>query len=637
MIRISERLDTIDFDALFEIARSQLPILAPEWTDYNYSDPGITLVDLLAWIADSQIYSLARNRRDEQLAMAALLGLTSVGAIPAAGVVCSESAATPGQKILAGTRLIPVDGCAPRLEVAHDVRLSGLRIHSVTSEGPGSQIDHTAANEQARATYAPFGDPPASSVELVVALDGEIGDEPVTLCVGFELDQDDETDSTELGGVLLGYEIPGGSKVPLEPIFDSTAKLRRSGVMVLPLPEAANRGSHHRLTFRSEHDALLPRLRRIAPDALPVLQLASLTPEAFSGTGRAGQAISVAPLPMFGPEEAAEGYIWRLAAGADGPALGVEVQEGMEFQTWRPGKLADAANNDQFYETYEREDGTCITVRFGNGVNGRRPDAGAQIRIKAAVSAGGGGNIAAGVNWVLDGSAARWINREPIEGGRNADDLSGLLTRLRGRLRSERTLATSAQIEAAARSLPKAFAVDRATVIEGWEPGRRRPAAPATRTLLVTRKVESSRRVGVVETDDWRRAIARRLRPHVALAERLIVASPNWRELRVRVAAVAAPGRRPADVAGDIQRELMTRFAPSGAPKKQWPLGRDVTATAVGGWLRRLPGVAAITELTLLDGNGSERSDNVLRLGRADLPLYVGSGADIAVAAGGGR
>ena len=44
-----------------------IPVYGPEWTDQNYSDPGITLVELLAFIAEMDIYQLnqisARDRR----------------------------------------------------------------------------------------------------------------------------------------------------------------------------------------------------------------------------------------------------------------------------------------------------------------------------------------------------------------------------------------------------------------------------------------------------------------------------------------------------------------------------------------------------------------------------------------------
>ncbi|MGH8237126.1 MAG: putative baseplate assembly protein, partial [Steroidobacteraceae bacterium] len=63
------------FDDLLEAGRSRLPSLAPRWTDYNAHDPGITLMELLAWVSEAQLYSLARMRRDERAAYAALLGL----------------------------------------------------------------------------------------------------------------------------------------------------------------------------------------------------------------------------------------------------------------------------------------------------------------------------------------------------------------------------------------------------------------------------------------------------------------------------------------------------------------------------------------------------------------------------------
>ena len=42
-------LDTRGFDELFEAARARIPRYAPEWTDFNDSDPGITLLQLYAW------------------------------------------------------------------------------------------------------------------------------------------------------------------------------------------------------------------------------------------------------------------------------------------------------------------------------------------------------------------------------------------------------------------------------------------------------------------------------------------------------------------------------------------------------------------------------------------------------------
>ncbi|HAH10671.1 MAG TPA: hypothetical protein DCL48_11270 [Alphaproteobacteria bacterium] len=61
-------------------ARAMLPKNVPEWTDHNTHDPGIMLIELLAFAADQQIYALGRCRRDERLAYGRLMGLKPTAA-----------------------------------------------------------------------------------------------------------------------------------------------------------------------------------------------------------------------------------------------------------------------------------------------------------------------------------------------------------------------------------------------------------------------------------------------------------------------------------------------------------------------------------------------------------------------------
>ena len=628
MIPLSAPIDDIDFDALVEIARSNLPTLAPEWTDYNYSDPGITLIELLAWIADSQIYSIGRDRVDERMEMASLLGIANEGAHPAEGALYPREKVGAHQVIKPGTRLVAVGACAPRVEVMLATPLWPVEVAAVTVETEEGSVDHSATNSQPRASYAPFGDPPSSDAVLRVALAGLLDAGPVSVSLGFEIEDDAEEGKDALGGVEVTCLAPGGDEEKVIVAADTTGGLRRSGVMILTFPAAPGAGAEQVLLFRSAKDALVPRLLRITTNALPVVQRANLAPPPFTGTGRPGQKIIIEPLGLFQPDEAAEGRTWRLVQGEAGLALDVRVQDGAKLRAWTRGELRNAGPEDDWYELEEQADGSRIEILFGNGINGRRPPLGAQILVGMALSAGAGGNIAAGIKWQLDGYRTRWRNWEPVEGGKNADDLDDRLARLRIRLRDERTLATSAQIEDAARDLSRAYGVKRAAIVESWEPGRRRPASPATRTLLVTRKGEG------VETEDWRRAIARELSPRIALAERFLVASPVWRELRVRVRAIAAPGRIPADVARDVGAELADRLLPTGAKGADWPLGQDVTAMAVGGWVRLVPGVASVTELALLDASGRTIEGGTLALARNELPRLVTEEGDVLVVAG---
>jgi hypothetical protein len=53
-------LDDRRYADLVEEARSLIPTHAPEWTNHNPSDPGITLIELFAYLTEMLIYRLNR-------------------------------------------------------------------------------------------------------------------------------------------------------------------------------------------------------------------------------------------------------------------------------------------------------------------------------------------------------------------------------------------------------------------------------------------------------------------------------------------------------------------------------------------------------------------------------------------------
>ena len=76
-------LDDKTFDELFVEARALIPRYAPEWTDHNTSDPGITFIELFAWLTEMQIYSLNRINDKNRLKYLKLLGEAPRSAKPA--------------------------------------------------------------------------------------------------------------------------------------------------------------------------------------------------------------------------------------------------------------------------------------------------------------------------------------------------------------------------------------------------------------------------------------------------------------------------------------------------------------------------------------------------------------------------
>jgi hypothetical protein len=66
-------LDDRRYADLVQEALGMLPQLAPEWTNHNPTDPGITLIELLAWFSEMLLYRLNRISRDAKLRFLDLL------------------------------------------------------------------------------------------------------------------------------------------------------------------------------------------------------------------------------------------------------------------------------------------------------------------------------------------------------------------------------------------------------------------------------------------------------------------------------------------------------------------------------------------------------------------------------------
>src|SRR2546423_5332862 len=66
-------LDDRRYADLFEEARSLIPSYAPEWTNHNPSDPGITLVELFAYLTEMLVYRVNRVTDDNMRAFLKLI------------------------------------------------------------------------------------------------------------------------------------------------------------------------------------------------------------------------------------------------------------------------------------------------------------------------------------------------------------------------------------------------------------------------------------------------------------------------------------------------------------------------------------------------------------------------------------
>ncbi|MEY4753078.1 MAG: hypothetical protein RJA44_753, partial [Pseudomonadota bacterium] len=78
-------LDDRRFDDLVEELIARIPAHTPEWTHPRQGDPGRTLIELFAWLADTLLYRANLVPERQRLVFLKLLGLGLKPARPARG------------------------------------------------------------------------------------------------------------------------------------------------------------------------------------------------------------------------------------------------------------------------------------------------------------------------------------------------------------------------------------------------------------------------------------------------------------------------------------------------------------------------------------------------------------------------
>ena len=93
------QLDDRRFQDLVNEARMRIAHSCPEWTEHNVSDPGITLIELFAWMTDMLVYRVNRIPDKLHVALLELLGVQLHGPTAARTHVRFRLAAPPEQPL----------------------------------------------------------------------------------------------------------------------------------------------------------------------------------------------------------------------------------------------------------------------------------------------------------------------------------------------------------------------------------------------------------------------------------------------------------------------------------------------------------------------------------------------------------
>jgi hypothetical protein len=472
-------IDTVDFDRLVAEAQRRIaPRSRGEWTLHGPVDPGMTLIELYAWLLDQR--SFLADQVSEPLGRA-LLALLGDAARPA-GLARTVLAIEPDHALVVPRRtgLRPVRAGLP-LTFTTDESIAAAPL---LDGGPGAPAIEIATFEAARAAVRrgaallpAHGGAGSASIALRFAEALPVG---AWLGVFIDLEGSVAPEwSPDAAGApppaALGFRRrgPAGEEAfaPAD-LRDGTGGLRRSGIVRARVtPDWARPGPaggwQYELVIATSAATFTapPRLRAIAASAVAASHRHwRCMPVDASGLAPiSGQVVRI-PLDEGSP---LEGSIRLQLDEADGAR-----------HVWRPAAGLDRRGpGDRVFEV-DRARGQ---LRFGDGLHGRAPypAAGGSARVAFQVGGGAAGNIGR-VAWtgsVAGGPGIRASNPVAAVGGRDPETFDDARSRVAAGLARPTRAVTAADHVAIAVRTP-GVAVGRAHAAIGSDaicPGRRSP------------------------------------------------------------------------------------------------------------------------------------------------------------------
>jgi predicted phage baseplate assembly protein len=181
MARIPEvTLDDRNFQDLVNEARLRLSQRCPEWSEHNVSDPGITLVELFAWLTEAIIYRLNRVPEKLHVTLLNLLGIQLEPPVAATTVLrfrlsapATENVEIPAGETEVGT-VRTANEEAIVFQTAEDFTIPPARPVYYAVKRGGAVKDVGVANGVAKpkgADQHAFGSPPKAGDALYVGFD----------------------------------------------------------------------------------------------------------------------------------------------------------------------------------------------------------------------------------------------------------------------------------------------------------------------------------------------------------------------------------------------------------------------------------------------------------------------------------
>jgi hypothetical protein len=612
------QLDSRSFEDLVREARLRIPTYTPEWTDFNDSDPGMTLVQLFAWLTEMMLYEMNRVPDRTYVNFLALLGQELDPPAPAKAYLTfsvQEGAREvdpvpertqvvgfpPGGDPLIFETITGLDLIRPKL--VHTRVSSGANV--VAADRPFAPFGW--APQIGAAFYLGFAFPAESTpprgapfpqqMRMRVVLKDR-GEGPDTVSCR-ELRQPPPPQQT------LVWEYNASAKSPLwlrlETIEDTSVAFTRDGDLFIegppeniPLTFAAGIAEPQywlRCRLASGGYQAGPPEIDLLLNTVAAENLSTIKDELVAvGMGLPDQTVRLAQAPVD-PET-----LELTVTNASGAA-----------ERWeRKPDFLDSERDDRHYLL------TPATgeIRFGDGTRGAIPPPGSDI-VAVLYRFGGGrtGNLPCDTITTLlsnVGGVDRVTNERPAVGGRDEQSLADAKREAPGVLRSRNRAVTAEDFAALAR---KAGGVARATALASAHPDFPGVAVPgAVQVVIVPDSPFLTRDRSPLPSADLLRHVCEFLEDYRLITTELTVTKPTYTAIEVEATIQVPPTVSTGELKDRVSEAIDEYLDPLGRrvdPQEArtepgWMFGRDLYPSGVIGAILRVKDVLAVVDFQLL-------------------------------------
>ncbi len=640
MVLPTPNLDDRKFQDIVSEARSKIPLYCPRWTDYNLSDPGITLIELFAWMTETLLYRLNRVPDKNYVKFMEMVGIKLEPPQPACvDVTFLLSAPQPGAVTI------------PRGTEVATVRTETQDAISFTTDSDFTMVLPTLDTAFAAAADSSFTDITSAlrNPDRLVSVFQETPQENDAFYLGFGQDLASHalllTIQSTISGIGVNPQDPpwiweywDGEYEKWSPArleSDTTGGLNKNGQVLVHLPAGST------MKEIEGHLATWVRCRSVKPrpgqsgySSSPNVR--SILAETIGGTIPCSQSFRVKG-EILGHSKGLPGQSFQLQSA---PVISREKEETIEVETEEEGVFEKWQEVPDFSESGPDDrhftlDGITGQVRFGPFLKqptgeerqyGKVPAKGRQIRFTSYRSGGGIiGNVGEKTITVLK-SSIPYIdtvkNMEKAKGGVDAESLELAKQRVPHVLRSNTRAVTKEDFEYLA-----VRASERIARAACFSPGdaafAERMAAGTVLVLLVPKVAPCEGYISPEQlqlTGKIKEEVAAYLDERKLLGTRLELDAPDYTYAAIEVHVRAGRGYQ-KQAAEDIERMLYRYINPvcGGADGRGWPFGRSLNPSEILACLQGVPNVEYIEEVRIypVDPATGETGDAVRKL---DIP-----------------